>query len=128
MLDDDMDCLRLFATVLRHFGHDVTATEDAEHALQAYQIAKQDGGEYDLLICDLAMPYMNGIETVAKIRDAGDWETRVAFLTGHSISALATDGMMERIDALRPVGVWSKPIRPEILAGNVADVLSNGEQ
>ena len=60
-------------------------------------------GACDLAIVDIAMPGMNGIELVRKLREAHN-STRVIFLTGHSDFAYAKE-------AIR-YGVYSYILQP----------------
>lgn len=126
VVDDDMDALEMLAALLRSDRHDVTTAHEAESALQIYQVARNNSHAFDLILMDLALPYTNGIEIMQKVRDAGDWETKVAFLTGYPISSMAQDGIMDSVEALRPCGIWNKPMDAVVLLGNVRECLEKG--
>jgi len=51
--------------ILKHAGHNVTLTDSGEKVLD---ILDQDMGEVDMLILDMNMPEMNGIEVVKAVR------------------------------------------------------------
>ncbi|GJL85060.1 MAG: transcriptional regulator [Micavibrio sp.] len=78
LLAEDDDSMREFLEMaLKKAGHDVTATADGLEALAA--LDKDDS--YDLLLTDIVMPGMDGIElsqTAAKKRP----DLKVMFITG----------------------------------------------
>ncbi|PTX98586.1 transporter substrate-binding domain-containing protein [Opitutus sp. ER46] len=65
LVDDDDDCLRGVRQALTQLGYRVTAFSRAEEALAAYR-ARPDG--FRLIITDLAMPGMNGLQFVSAVR------------------------------------------------------------
>ena len=84
VVDDDPAICR---TVKRVLGseHDVTAMTHAEEALT--EVAK---GGYDLVLCDLMMPVMTGLEFYARLKlQAPERAERVVFLSGGALSAEA---------------------------------------
>jgi sigma-B regulation protein RsbU (phosphoserine phosphatase) len=48
---------------LRHWGHDVVATEDGAQAWAAFE-----AGDFDMVITDWEMPHLSGVELVTRIR------------------------------------------------------------
>ena len=64
VVDDELDMLALLAMIISEkTEHNVTTTNNP---LEAVQFVKEK--EYDLIISDLKMPAMNGIELIAEIR------------------------------------------------------------
>lgn len=64
--DDDLDIRNLIAAELSDFGHEVVQAEDGETALAlAFSRAPM------LLIVDLNMPRMSGLDVLEALRDAG---------------------------------------------------------
>ncbi len=59
LVDDDEAVRNVIATILRRAGHDVTVVADAEQALVA---ADKLGATLELLITDVVMPGMSGVE------------------------------------------------------------------
>ncbi len=61
--DDDEDLLELIAASLRAGGHEVVPAIDAAHAIAAIQARTPD-----LLVTDLQMPGMTGVELAERLR------------------------------------------------------------
>jgi signal transduction histidine kinase/CheY-like chemotaxis protein len=62
-VDDNADALELLTTSLGRTGARVSVAHTGEEALRIW-----DGGGVDVLVCDLAMPRMNGFEVLKAIR------------------------------------------------------------
>jgi two-component system chemotaxis response regulator CheY len=62
-VDDAATMRKLISYTLTHAGHDVVEAEDGPTAL-----AKLNTTSVDLIISDLNMPHMNGVELVRRIR------------------------------------------------------------
>ena len=79
LVDDDDSALWGAATLLEVLGYQVTAVDTADKALQLLR----EGVDVDLLITDLLMPRMNGIELstqAARLRES----LPVIYITGYS--------------------------------------------
>lgn len=63
VIDDDDDVLVLISTVLKRFKHTVHALSDGRQALE---IHKKE--PIDLIITDILMPEVDGIEVIRKFR------------------------------------------------------------
>ena len=84
LLAEDDDSLRAFLQrALERAGYHVTACADGEAALDAL-----DAGRFDLLLTDIVMPGVDGIE-VARAAAEKDAEMRIMFITGFAAVALA---------------------------------------
>lgn len=64
VVEDSEDQRTLLRTYFERAGCDVTAVENAEDGVTAYQ-----GGCPDLAVVDLVLPGMNGFDLVQKLRD-----------------------------------------------------------
>lgn len=73
LIDDDTELTGLLTEVLSYEGFDVTQANDGEQGLQALT------AEIDLILLDVMMPKLNGIETLKKLRE--HWDTPVLMLT-----------------------------------------------
>ena len=76
VVDDDRDACELIALVLQQAGYEVDAVQDGFQALKAVTSRRPD-----LVITDLQMPGMNGLELIRRIQ-AVDGEIPVVLTTG----------------------------------------------
>lgn len=63
LVDDDVIMLQAIKTMLAKNGYEVFATTDAQDALDSLE--EED---FDLIISDIMMPYMSGIELLSNIK------------------------------------------------------------
>ena len=62
-IDDEPTILSLLATILKKDGHEVTAVESADRALEL------NLSRFDLMLCDVMMPGTDGFAFVSVVRD-----------------------------------------------------------
>ncbi|WP_027581375.1 PAS domain-containing hybrid sensor histidine kinase/response regulator [Bradyrhizobium sp. Ai1a-2] len=67
--DNEINAL-LMRSLLTRLGHQVVITTNGEEALQSWLSAKSTGAPYDLVLMDVQMPQLNGIETTKRIRQS----------------------------------------------------------
>ena len=65
VVDDNENNRQIIEHVIRYWGINYTG---AENGLEAIKLLKQNKNQYDLIIIDYRMPYLNGIDTVKQIR------------------------------------------------------------
>ena len=75
LAEDDRDLRQLFQHVLTKNGYTAVGVSNGLEALEALE-----GGYFDLLISDIMMPKMSGLEVLQKLRSRGD-RTPVLLLT-----------------------------------------------
>ena len=110
---DDTDTVRqLFCEALRRSGYRVLEAEDGTKALS---VARSYPGPIHLLITDITMPRMGGMELRRAIRGCHP-ETSVLFISGYSEDAL---------DAGDPF--LQKPFTPTGLLVKAAEILQESE-
>lgn len=63
LVDDSATNRKLGISILRRMGYECDAAEDGRQAVEAVR-----GGDYDLVLMDIWMPSMGGIEATAEIR------------------------------------------------------------
>lgn len=79
IIDDNKDFLEIFSTKLKSAGFE---TETANSGKDGIELAKKT--KPDLILLDVEMPEMNGIETLTKMKeDSATSQLRVAFLTNY---------------------------------------------
>jgi two-component system, OmpR family, KDP operon response regulator KdpE len=64
VIDDELSIRRLLHVLLEGAGHSVSSTEDASHGLHALALEKPD-----LLVLDLGLPDMDGLEVLRRLRE-----------------------------------------------------------
>jgi two-component system cell cycle response regulator CpdR len=114
LLAEDDDQMRAFlGRGLRRGGHAVDAVPDGETAL-----ARAQSADYDLLLADVVMPGIDGIELARRVaaRQPG---IKVMFITGFAAVALQEEGF----GAHRPK-VLAKPFHLRHLITEIEALLS----
>jgi CheY-like chemotaxis protein len=108
LAEDERMTQTVAAALLRRAGHTVTAVDDGRAALEAVQAQP-----FDLVLLDLRMPAMDGVEALRRIRalpDRSKAGVRVVVLTA---SAVPEDA--ERCRAAGADAVLAKPLRLDAL-------------
>ena len=84
VVDDDKAVVSSLSALLTKSGYSVTASYDGNDALT--KISK--GAEFDLIICDIRLPQINGVDTIGRIKqylkDNNKPEIPVIFITGYA--------------------------------------------
>jgi DNA-binding NtrC family response regulator len=87
VLDDEQRMVDIIAMVLRREGHDVTPFTSATGALAALEQRP-----FDLLLTDLKMPELSGLEVLRRAREL-EPELPVILITAHATVSTAIDAM-----------------------------------
>jgi CheY-like chemotaxis protein len=115
VVEDEESMRELLRLHLSSAGYAVEVAEDAIAA--GYAVLKWPP---DLIVCDVAMPHMDGFELVAALRaDKTVARVPVVFLTAHA-------GGEERARELAPSEYLQKPVRLEELLAAVSRHLPAG--
>ena len=79
----------MIRSLLGRLGHDAVITTNGDEALESWLSAKSAGTPYDLVLMDIQMPQLNGIETTKRIRtlEAGEpgGRTPILALTANTL-------------------------------------------
>jgi CheY-like chemotaxis protein len=86
--DNEINAL-LMRSLLTRLGHHAVITTNGEEALESWLAAKSAGAPYDLVLMDIQMPQLDGIETTKRIRslEAGQSvrQTPILALTANTL-------------------------------------------
>lgn len=110
-VEDDLDTMETFSATLELVTNNLLKATDGKKALD---IVKKE--HVDIIITDLHMPNMNGIEFTNQVRKT-DKDIPIIFLTAHS----NVEYMLEAIDK-RIVKYLIKPVEIENLINVLADI------
>jgi CheY-like chemotaxis protein len=77
LVDDEMAICKTLGKFLKSKGHQVTFSVKAKEGLNSFKKEK-----FDVVLSDITMPDMDGIELVKRIREK-DKKTKIIIMTGH---------------------------------------------
>ena len=114
LVDDERHIIQTGREVLESFGYNVLVAEDGLDAVQVFQ---EHTTEIDLVITDVVMPNLGGIEAIERMRKIKP-ELKVIFSTGYDSSpSLDSHGSLNHADVIR------KPYQVSDLAEMIQDKL-----
>ncbi|HEV7878544.1 ATP-binding protein [Bradyrhizobium sp.] len=121
--DNEINAL-LMRSLLSRLGHHAVITTNGEEALESWLSAESAGAPYDLVLMDIQMPKLDGIETTKKIRarEAGQRVRRTPIL------ALTANTLVEDRYACFEAGMDGflvKPLDREKLADALAGLVTS---
>ncbi len=85
LIDDEVDIVEILASMLVNEGYDVVTAGDGVEGLAKFKSISPD-----LVITDVKMPRMDGLEVLRAIKDAGS-DVDVIIFTGHSDESTAIE-------------------------------------
>ena len=92
LVEDEPAILRMGESMLRRLGYRVLA---AATPIQAMDLAKTNREDIDLLISDVVMPGMNGLELAKKLSEAC-LGMKTLFMSGYAADVIADYGVLEK--------------------------------
>ncbi|MDP2957868.1 MAG: response regulator [Longimicrobiales bacterium] len=105
IIDDHPEILRVLRKVLEGAGHTVTEAPDGKTALRWFA-----GKPTDLVLTDIYMPEMDGLEFIMRVREAFP-ETRVIAMSGGGF--LGKDQILKAAAILGARQILEKPFTSE---------------
>lgn len=115
MVDDNISNLALVAAMLDAVGHKVDTAANGKVAVA--RVAETD---YDVVLMDVNMPIMDGLEATARIRAMENPKSRVPIV---ALTAASTPEEADRCIKAGMDGHIGKPVDVELLLSTVADLI-----
>jgi len=115
VVDDSSMIRKVVGSMLTTAGFVVEESSDGGRALSRLQ----DGPPVDLVVCDVHMPKLNGIELLEELRELSIPLPKVIFL-----STEGSPRVVRRARELGASGYLLKPVQKEVLLQAVQDVLA----
>ena len=117
IVDDEPSIRLMFRTALESSGYETREAGDGPEALK-----RVDESSPDVMLLDLKMPGMDGMETLRRLRNSGH-DTAVVIVTAHgSIPDAVTAMKLGAVDFL------TKPVTPDVLRRVVRDIVARHQR
>ncbi len=114
VVDDEKLLRKLTQSILNSAGFEVTTCASGSEALEIYE-----SGQFDLVILDMMMPGINGIETFKKII-ARDPQAKVILISGFSEQKITRE-----LYDMGLAGFMEKPVPRSIMISEVTRILQD---
>jgi DNA-binding NtrC family response regulator len=114
LVDDEVDFVETLSMRLETRGFRVDVAQSGEVAVE-----KVRAQPFDAILLDLAMPGMDGIDTLKRLRELNP-DSQVILLTGQATVQKATEAM--RLGAL---DLLEKPVCIEVLVEKIEEAATN---
>ena len=117
LVAEDSEIVRLLVCdMLESFGYNVLVAESPERCVQ---IAREYQGNLDLLLTDVVMPGMNGMELINLLRETRP-DLKVLFMSGYSSNVIGHHGVLDQ-----KVAFVQKPFTVQRLSEKVRQTLGS---
>jgi PAS domain S-box-containing protein len=117
LVDDDPLLLRSLRDALELDEHEVVTAEGGQAGIDAFSADVKSGKNFDAVITDLGMPYVDGRKVAARVRALGG-NVPIIMLTGWGHRMVATADQPEHVDR-----VLSKPPKMAELRSTLAELV-----
>lgn len=115
VIDDNRDAVTLFSALIEKLGHTTVACRNGTEGVKMALDQLESEQPFDLILCDIFMPGMDGYEMVRKIREGGYEGPVVAF------TALATGTGKKESQSARIDAYFSKQVLNKELLGAIIE-------
>ena len=119
IIEDSRSQQVLITRFLEQSGHEVTAVADGRDGLSA---AKQEDNRFDLVVTDIVLPSMDGIQLIQQIRKFCKFPIGIIAMSGGSQNSVMTN--LETAKIAGADAVLAKPFKKQQLTEKVQQVLS----
>jgi two-component system cell cycle sensor histidine kinase/response regulator CckA len=114
VVEDSDTVLGLVRAVLQNEGYNVLA---AGHGEEALRICREFDGRIRLVLTDMVMPNMNGLELAGRLRALRPG-TKILFMSGYTEEGVHEEGLISTGDPF-----LQKPFTPKALAARIRGIL-----
>lgn len=128
VVDDDLVVLHQVKAMLDALG--VSEVLTAINGLDATRVLAERGGEIEVLVCDLSMPEMDGVELIRRFGKTG-FKGGLILISGADEKIISTVNKLAVLQGLRVLGQLQKPVSASqlaILLAHTADLPSQERQ
>ncbi len=120
MAEDDKSMLNFLIIALERAGHKIVEAKNGDDALDALN----EHDDIDLLLTDIVMPGIDGIELAQKATDKYP-NIKVMFITGFAAIAMEKYNLKENDNNNKDAQMLSKPFHLNDLVEQVENMLSH---
>jgi PAS domain S-box-containing protein len=120
VVDDNETNRSIVSQMLTASGATVSEASSAAEGLAALAAANRDGAPFGLLLVDLQMPVMDGLEMIRQVRLGPNGNAPIVML-------VTSDGLSTRLNAIRELGVNHyviKPVKRRELYAAISDAMA----
>ena len=112
--DDEAPVLRVLQRILKRSGYAVLSAVDGQEAVDVFQA---HDGTVDLVILDVTMPRLSGVEAATRIRALAP-DIKIMVSSGYDAGTATSDAPEGVVD-----GFLQKPFTPDQLRASIKSIL-----
>ena len=116
LVEDDPSVRTVLTEYLEEHGYKVIPAEDGEAGLE---LARQNGPSLDLVLTDVVMPKMSGVELARTLRVESP-HVKILLISGH---AKDRKGVVEESLKCSSCSFLQKPFTPQVLVTRIRELL-----
>jgi len=113
IVEDDNFVAEVYSTKLVEMGFEVHIAQNGEEGIAALR-----GGKFDLILLDIIMPVMGGIEMLEEIKKSEEWKSVPVIL-------LTNVGEKESIEKVKDLGVKNYLIKSHFTPAEVIEKIES---
>jgi CheY-like chemotaxis protein len=125
VIDDDPFQLEFIADTLKSLGvSDITLAESGNKALQAVTASQgRSAAAFDLMLCDLHMPGMDGFQYMASAAQSG-FKGALIIVSGQDSKVVHSATLVAQLRRFNLLGTLQKPVDSSALSGLISKIAS----